>query len=393
MGFLNTKFTRVIWIVLAYLAVVGVCAPRRVFAGSGHHPVNFSLIPPLSTNRDPDVSTNARLTFLYGRVGAVRGFDVNGIVSVVGGEHRGVQLTGIYSQVDGSFHGLGFTGAVHKVRGEMHGLQVTGLTNFVTGPVRGIQYAGLFNYSADGFKGLQIASFVNLNDGDGRIAQVSSALNATAGDFSGLQLCAGINFANEGVRGLQVALANSADRLTGAQIGLVNVAHEVGGTQIGILNFADNFEGVPIGMVMLDHERNLDWVAYASTYSVANFGLRTRIGGYTATVSLGVGSLQDDNPQSTSYFSWHWGYHWPLSSVWKLGADLGWVHIMPQRRDNPEDSLALSGAAQLRGVVEWAVRDRFGLMGAAGVGTRLSEYSRDASTTTEFIWMAGVSFH
>ena len=49
-----------------------------VFAEASHHPVNFSLLHPVSTNRDTDISTNFRLNLEYGAGGNVSKVHVSG---------------------------------------------------------------------------------------------------------------------------------------------------------------------------------------------------------------------------------------------------------------------------------------------------------------------------
>src|SRR5262245_51912254 len=64
-------------------------------AEPAQHPVNFSFFYPLSTNRDPMVETHFRLGILYGRVGAIHGVDLSGVVGRIHGDMSGLQVNGV----------------------------------------------------------------------------------------------------------------------------------------------------------------------------------------------------------------------------------------------------------------------------------------------------------
>ena len=152
---------------LGLAALIGF-VPARAPAQPAHHPVNLSLFYPLSTNRDPAVSTNLRLNLLYGRVGAIRGLDLSGITGRVDGPVRGVQVTGIVSSVSGEFRGVALTGLLNYGGAGGKGVQVSGLANFGRGGFRGAQYASFFNFVEGEFAGAQVTGFYNLANEDAR---------------------------------------------------------------------------------------------------------------------------------------------------------------------------------------------------------------------------------
>lgn len=361
-------------------------------AESGHHPVNLSLLYPISTNRDRDVSTNFRLSLLYGRVGAVRGVDLNGGVAVTGGSFRGVQVTGLYSETGGDFRGFSGTAGVSYLARDGRGVQLAGLSNFDRGRFVGVQYAWFLNFTEKGFSGAQLSTTVNLSDADGRYVQVAGVGNVSAGSFGGVQIAGGVNHVNEHLAGVQIGLLNLALTFRGAQVGLVNVAGEARGVQVGAINWVREHKGVPIGVVNLAAHGNSDWVIFGSTLAAVNTGWRTRVNGWNATLSVGAVDLDEDRGD-TAFLGWHWGPEFVLAAKWKLGVDLGYHHIIPQSDDDPEVNDRLRYALQARALIEYQAAGKVSVFAGGGASVIFSEYSKDADSKTDPLAVLGVSLY
>jgi hypothetical protein len=375
--------------IVLLLACLGVFLPAPAHAQPPHHPINVSLFFPVSTNFNPTVSTNFRLNILYGRVGSVRGVDLNGLVARTDGDERGVQVTGLHSYVGGELRGLAVTGLLSYVGSRGRGLQVSGLVNFDRGRFSGVQYAGLFNFVDGPFRGIQLTSVYNLNNSDSRWVQIASIVNASGGSFTGMQLTGGVNFTNDHMHGLQIGLADFADTFHGAQVGVANFTREGRGAMIGALNVARRLDGVAVGAVNWADNGSKEWVSFVSSLAAFNTGLQTSIRGFYSMLTAGVGDLKDER-SDTPFLSWHYGYSFGLTKRWGLDADLGFVHIMSQPTDDVGKNGKLHYALQARLLAEvrWS---RVRLFGGGGVSTVFSEYSRDATTETDPLFVLGIT--
>jgi hypothetical protein len=76
------------------------------------------------------------------------------------------------------------------------------------------------------------------------------------------------------VNGLQIAAVNVAGDLRGTQVGIVNVAQHVDGAVLGLVNVADDVDGVPVGLVSVTRTGGVHPVAWASSATFANVGLK-----------------------------------------------------------------------------------------------------------------------
>src|SRR6185503_8745450 len=100
----------------------------------------------------------------------------------------------------------------------------------------------------------------------------------------GIQLAAGINLATRSMQGLQIGLGNLAGEVDGSQIGFYNVASTSTGLQLGVINFAGTNTGIPFGVINLSpNNGRLKAVAYASTFSAVNLGVRTTVNRWQST--------------------------------------------------------------------------------------------------------------
>src|SRR5262249_33209085 len=119
-----------------------VSAPLPAMAEAPHQGVCLALLYPISTNRNPDVSTDVQLSVLYGRVGVLHGFGLNGLVGIQGKEFHGFQFTGLYSQVNGPVGGFRFTGVANYSTAGVRGIQMAGMTNVNKGSMTGFELGG-----------------------------------------------------------------------------------------------------------------------------------------------------------------------------------------------------------------------------------------------------------
>ena len=356
----------------------------------GRHLVNITIAYPIGTNQDPDITTNLRWSLIYGRVGEVQGIDYNSGVSLIHRNLYGAQFTGLYSQVGGEFRGGVLTVGVNHFAGDGKGVQLAGLVNFHRSSFWGLQYATLFNYTEERFWGVQATSLFNLNDGDGSFLQIAGIANANAGDFTGLQATAFFNYTNRTCTGIQFGNLNTASRMRGVQVGLANFADDMRGLQVGVVNVAGQHHGWPIGLVNLAENSDEDWVSFASNLAAFNTGVRTTINRWYSMLTVGLGDLQQGH-QGTLFFSWHYGRVFPLSRTWSLNADLGFIHIMPEKSNDPEVNDEMRPASQLRLLLEAKLGRKSKVFGGIGLSSVASTYSDEAITEDDTLYVLGIS--
>jgi len=356
------------------------------------HPANLSLFYPIGTNQDPTILTYFRLNLMYGRVGYIKGVDIGTIVNRTDQDMKGIQLTGVYSQTGHDFRGGMLTGGINYVGGSARGVQVAGLVNFNRGWFRGIQYATFFNFVQEEVIGVQLASLFNLSNGDARYVQFASFANMTGGNFKGLQLAGGVNYVNESLHGFQVAATNFAVEFEGAQIGLLNFAGKGRGAMIGIINHSRELDGTPVGAINWDKTNgNADWSIYGTNMALINTGLRTTVKRWVATLAVGQNDI-DQERDDTLFLSWHYGYMIPLGDAekWWITPELGYVHVMPQSNE-PNELNELHFMLQALVTGELRVSGVARVFAGAGVSVRFSEYSSQAISQTEPLFLAGVA--
>lgn len=151
-----------------------VAAPSAQPPDEDRVPVTVGFLYPLATNANrPNVTSNADISPLYGRVGAIEGAQVGGVV-------------------------------VHASR-DIDGVQLGGVAAISGGAVRGVQIGGVTNVALEGVHGVQL-----------------SPVNIGTGPIDGLQL--GVVNVGKKVRGLQLGLINVAEDVDGASLGLVSIS-------------------------------------------------------------------------------------------------------------------------------------------------------------------------
>ena len=166
----------------------------------------------------------------------------------------GIRL-GLLSAVNHDVCGLDLCTLAGRTLGDEYGLQL-GLLNLVDGEVGGIQI-GLANVAGNSGLGLQLAGLFSAAAGDApyRGAQVSGLMNR-AHDFRGLQV-AYADVADR-VSGLQLGGYAEADHVDGAQVSIVCRTMELAGMQVGAINVCldldhpgegGDMDGVQMGIV------------------------------------------------------------------------------------------------------------------------------------------------
>ncbi len=376
-----------VFLVLALVLIPAVSQCRA----AGHHLVNLSIFHPLSTNQDPEISTNLRLSLLHGRVGEVDGIDLNGLVSATGRNVMGIQLNGVGDWVGGRMEGFQVSNVFNYVQGETKGVQLAGLVNYQLSHLQGVQAGLLFNYTGGGYSGVQLAAVLNLNDGNGGFFQYSSVANVTGGDFRGLQLSGLVNFTNGRAAGFQVGMNNLASEMEGVQIGALNIARHMNGLQLGVINRSRRLEGIPIGLINSSVEDSrADALLFVDDKALLNVGVRTLVHHWYSILSFGFWD-QVEQRKDTVFLRWNYGYSFSLGKRWHLGTDAGFEHIIPQPSDDPNQNDKLHFALQLRAMFEHRTLDGGVYFVGVGIRTRYESYSLASGTRTTGNLFAGVA--
>lgn len=377
---------------LALVAILSITllAPSAGVASPANHVVNLALLYPVSTNHDPNISTNLRLSLLYGRVGSVRGIDLNGIASLTSGDVVGIQLNGVYGQVGGAMKGLQWTGGVAYVKGDVGGIQIAYLGDVVHGAVNGVQFGGLFNTVEGSLYGFQAAGVVNAVDGDASFIQWSGLGNAVGGDFSGLQASGGYNYVGGRMAGMQWALVNFTAEMSGVQVGGANFARKSHGLQVGVANWGREQTGVPVGLVNMSADGEIAWVTYASNLSPFNTGVRTEVRNWYSMLTAGSRDSKGD-VKETLILTWNYGRAFPITKKTRLGLDLGFSHYIPAKDSDPAKNDKLHYAIQARGLIEQRLGPKTVAFAGGGIARIFSEYTADAAGDTEPLFFGGVS--
>lgn len=293
-------------------------------------PVNFGLLSPLTLNGAfPEKARNAfSFDLVLGDAGAIRGFQMAGILT--------------------------------RVRRDAKGAQIAGVMNLTQGDMTGFQLSAV-NLLGGGATGFQAGLLLNLDEGDSRGAHLASLMDVNRGALSGAQVSLGSCFAGR-LQGGQISLVNVAGSMTGAQIGLINIARETRGLQAGLVNVALSSSGTAVGLVnVAPRSRTL-------AVGVVNVGRDLSV-----HPVVGISHEGRDQVQVRYQTSW-WrsvvvveeprahGLYEPDASHWGLGFGAS----TPGRVSVGIDALALSGELDsfdpepaLQVGVEWRVFHRF----------------------------------
>lgn len=338
------------------------------------------------------MSTDVELSVLYGRVGVLHGFGLNGLVAMQGQEFHGFQFTGLYSQVNGPVGGFRFTGIANYSTAGVRGIQMAGMVNVNRGGITGFELGGFLNLDGGDMHAVQLSSVANIADGDGRGIQLSGFGNAVGGSMHGWQVDGGFNFVGHEMSGLQFGLANTAVNMHGTQMGIANFATHADGLQLGAYNHTDYQGGVPVGMINVAKNGDTDWINYGSNVSTFNSGIYTSIRRFYSMLTAGVGDPFGD-VHNTLILTWNYGYALPQGKKTSIGLDLGFAHYIPEKVDNPSQNDRLHFALQARVVAESTLSRKIkGFMGA-GVARIYSEYRLDADKDTEPLVLFGLALY
>jgi hypothetical protein len=352
-------------------------------AQSKHSFINLALWYPASTNRNPDDSANFRLSLIYGRLGTVKGLDLNLIAALLHEDMKGLALTGIYSEVRGQIQGIQLTGVANYVHGDAAGLQASILANIDRGRFTGLQYSTLFNYLGGGLSGVQLSAVLNMTGDDASFLQLAAVSNVSGGSFKGLQVGTFFNYTYDEFAGVQIGGGNYAHTMRGVQVGLGNFARTSNGLQIGFLNQVDQQNGVPIGLINIADNGGVDWVTFGSSLALVNTGIRTVLRNFYSMLTVGGYDLKTGKSE-TGFINWNFGYAIPFSRSLSLDLDLGYSHISTEGR-RPWYAL------QARALLDIRISRMVAVFGGGGVATTFSEYSSKASSETDPLGVIGIS--
>jgi hypothetical protein len=187
-----------------------------------------------------------------------------------------VRVSGIFGYQQGDFDGGALSGVALMERGEDQGFRAAGIVTHHSGPFEGGMASGVASIATGSLSGVQ----------------ASGVASITPADVRGVQLAGVANLARD-FEGFQASAANVSGDLRGAQIGVVNIGGRVKGLQLGLVNVADDVDGASIGIVTFSKSGRLQPVAWVSTTSPANVGVRFYTGPLYAMPTLGF-DLQPD---------------------------------------------------------------------------------------------------
>jgi hypothetical protein len=358
---------------------------------AGSSPVHASLLYPVATSQDPDLSTNVSLSILYGRLGHLGGVGVSGVVTLIHHGASGLLVTGGVAGVGGDFRGVALTGLLNTMTGEMHGLQFAGLANIQRGSTTGIQAASFFNFAQDGLRGAQLAGALNMHDGVAGAVQLAGVGNVNSGDLGGLQVSGGFNYAPGRMSGGQAALVNAAGDVHGAQLGLANFAATVRGVTIGAVNMCDRHDGVPIGFVNLARDNgSVDLVIEAGTLVPISAGVKTVVNRFSSIFAAGYGDPEGEVTR-TGALSWHPGYEIWRGGPWTGTLELGYIHYMPDYVADPAVNDRLHFALEARGRIERRLTSAMTAYAGVGIGRWYNRYDNDPEGKTLATAHAGIA--
>jgi len=362
-------------------------------AEAPHQGVCLALLYPISTNQDPDVSTDVELSVLYGRVGVLHGFGLNGLVGIQGREFHGFQFTGLYSQVNGPVGGFRFTGLANYSTAGVRGIQMAGMMNVNQGSMTGFELSAFLNLVGKEMHGGQVSWVANVVDEDARGIQLTGFGNAVGGSMHGWQVDGGFNFVGHEMNGLQFGLANTAVIMHGTQIGIANFATHADGVQLGAYNHTDFQGGVPVGMINVAKNGDTDWINYGSNLSGFNSGIYTSVRRFYSMLTAGTPDPQGD-VHKTLILTWNYGYAIPAGKRTSLGLDLGFAHYIPEKVDDPTQNDRLHYALQARALLERTMSRKVKWFVGGGVARIAENYDRlNAPHETKPLFFGGVGLY
>lgn len=353
-----------------YVATLLVAAMSgAAFAGDGEtgtpkadrHYFSVQAFYPVSTNKSKEDFTYANFTLAYGRIGEVRGADLSYGLSMVRRGLTGFQGSCLLAYTAEDLKGAAGTGVGSVIGAGLYGAQGSGLFNWVGGDMVGAQGAGV--------------------------------VNVVKGKTKGFQAAGGVNLARGEVDGFQVAPVNISGNVRGMQLGVVNMAGDVKGVQLGIVNVSKTMHGLPLGIVSISENGGMEAVAFGSSLTAANLGVRFRAGFVYTMLSAGGYNLdRDDDRDKSVAGAFHLGARVPVSRFY-LDADAGCVYLdngafAEMGEGDRTDRMAVQG----RAVLGFRITDSFSVF--TGGGTSYIFDADGAFRDGEFepLYLGGIAY-
>ncbi len=353
-----------------------------------HRFLNLSFYYPASTNRSPADSADIQLTFLYGRLGSVRGLDLALGVTRLEDSLQGIQIAGLAGTAGKSMEGLQAAGLLCAAGERGQGIQLAGLASVSGKEFSGVQAAGLFSVAGERLEGAQFSGLFSVA-GESLLGLQASGLFSVAGkSLEGVQVSGLFNVAGEDSRALQVAgLMNvGGGNCQGIQIGLFNVAGRLTGLQVGVVNVAEELEGLPIGLLNLTRkeDREVRLAAWAGNTALINLGVKVRAKRFYSVLYAGTVNLTQTERSCLAY-GFQYGYGIPVPAAdekardMRVNLDAGYLYL-----DNSTLFRHVRGTLDrhvlsLRGGLEFVLSRRASLV--AGLGLRyIIDYQQSFSS-------------
>jgi hypothetical protein len=349
-------------------------------------PYSFSLVPIKKGNERTIYRFSLGLFGSY--CSHLRGFDAGLGVAIVEENVRGVQLYGLCNYVMGDVTGAQIAYVLNYAAGDARGVQLSSVVNWVKGDSTYTQISTGFNYAGGNMSGFQATGIVNIARGDVSGCQLAAVANTAGGRLDGAQISI-VNVAGES-RGAQFGVVNVSDDFRGLQAGMVNVAKEVRGVQFGVVNVADEMKGVPVGLVNVSKNGGLGPVAWWSSLTAANAGVRFRSGRFYSIIAAGGANREaDDGIEKSVAAQFFYGFRMPLGR-WFVDCDAGFSHLdnEPLYSDSEtSDQMAIQGRVS----AGLTFAGRFSLF-AGGGAVYLWDYGRIAGGGYRPLFLAGAAF-
>lgn len=301
---------------------------------------------------------------------------------------RGAQLGLVSARVHRDTRGLNFGLFTASTWGNMRGWQLSGMSSIVGGTSCGLQTSTLTNY-ATRLRGVQIAGLVNIVEQPMSGVQIAGVANISKGIDHGLQLSALANVASGHATGVQVSGYNYADTLNGWQVGFINsVASHNNGWQVGVFNYSTDTVAHKIGLVNINPKTRIDFMAFLGTSSIFNSALRYRNRSTYNMIGVGTHYMGLDHKFSGAVF-YRLGQYFNIAPRWSLSGDVGYYHIETfeeNSRNKPKRLFSL----QLHANVDYRINKTLGAFASVGYGDTYY-YGHHRHYKNELIAQAGLT--
>ncbi len=349
-------------------------------------PYSFSLVPLKRGNEKTIYRFSLGLFGSY--CSRLNGFDAGLGIAIVEEDARGVQLYALGNYVMGDVTGVQMAYILNYSAGDARAVQLSSGVNWVRGDSTYTQLSSVVNYAGGNMSGFQGAGVVNVARGDVSGCQIASVVNTAGGSLDGAQISV-VNVAGKS-RGAQLGVVNVAGDFKGLQAGVVNVAKEVRGAQLGVLNVAGEMKGVPIGLVNVSKNGGLGPVAWWSSLTAANAGVRFRSGRFYSIIAAGGANREaDDGIGKSVAAQFFYGFRIPLER-WFVDCDAGFSHL-----DNEPlySESASNDQMAIQGRVSAGISFAGGFSVFAGGGTvYLWDYGKIDEGGYQPLFLAGAAF-